>query len=153
MDCPSCGSVNQDDNRFCGHCGAPLAQRCDACGRENPAGDRFCSDCGAPLPNAAPSARSSIAARPDKLVPPGAERHQLTVMFCDLVGSTALASRLDPEDLREVIGKYHGDVARVVGRFDGFVAKYMGDGVLAYFGYPPRASALRDHRFSNRCGA
>jgi class 3 adenylate cyclase len=57
-------------------------------------------------------------------------------MFCDLVGSTALASRLDPEDLREVIGKYHKDVATVVGRFDGFVAKYMGDGVLAYFGYP-----------------
>jgi predicted ATPase/class 3 adenylate cyclase len=136
MDCPSCGSVNQDDNRFCGHCGAPLAQRCDACGRENPAGDRSCSACGAPLPNAAPSGRSSTAARPDKLVPPGAERRQLTVMFCDLVGSTALASRLDPEDLREVIGKYHGDVARVVGRFDGFVAKYMGDGVLAYFGYP-----------------
>ncbi|WGR70453.1 MULTISPECIES: adenylate/guanylate cyclase domain-containing protein [unclassified Bradyrhizobium] len=66
----------------------------------------------------------------------GAERRQLTVMFCDLVGSTALASRLDPEDLREVIGEYHKDVARVVGRFDGFVAKYMGDGVLAYFGYP-----------------
>jgi predicted ATPase/class 3 adenylate cyclase len=57
-------------------------------------------------------------------------------MFCDLVGSTALASRLDPEDLREVIGKYHKEVATVVGRFDGFVAKYMGDGVLAYFGYP-----------------
>jgi class 3 adenylate cyclase len=57
-------------------------------------------------------------------------------MFCDLVGSTALASQLDPEDLREVIGKYHNDVAMVVGRFDGFVAKYMGDGVLTYFGYP-----------------
>ncbi|XSC48143.1 adenylate/guanylate cyclase domain-containing protein [Bradyrhizobium sp. RDT10] len=66
----------------------------------------------------------------------GAERRQLTVMFCDLVGSTALASRLDPEDLREVIGDYHKDVETVVDRFDGFVAKYMGDGVLAYFGYP-----------------
>ena len=50
-------------------------------------------------------------------------------MFCDLVGSTALASRLDPEDLREVIGGYHKDVAKVVGRFDGFIAKYMGDGI------------------------
>ena len=57
-------------------------------------------------------------------------------MFCDLVGSTALASRLDPEDLREVIGVYHRCVAETVGRFDGFVAKYMGDGVLVYFGYP-----------------
>jgi class 3 adenylate cyclase len=65
-----------------------------------------------------------------------AERRQLTVLFCDLVGSTALASRLDPEDLREIIGVYHGCVAETVTRFDGFVAKYMGDGVLVYFGYP-----------------
>jgi class 3 adenylate cyclase len=65
-----------------------------------------------------------------------AERRQLTVMFCDLVGSTALAARLDPEDLREVIAAYHRAVADVVRSFDGFVAKYMGDGVLVYFGYP-----------------
>jgi class 3 adenylate cyclase len=65
-----------------------------------------------------------------------AERRQLSVLFCDLVGSTALAARLDPEDLREIIGVYHRCVADTVGRFDDFVAKYMGDGVLAYFGYP-----------------
>jgi class 3 adenylate cyclase/adenylylsulfate kinase-like enzyme len=65
-----------------------------------------------------------------------AERRQLTVMFCDLVGSTAISSRLDPEDLRDVIGAYHRCVAEIVGRFDGFVGNYMGDGVLAYFGYP-----------------
>jgi predicted ATPase/class 3 adenylate cyclase len=68
--------------------------------------------------------------------PIGGERRQLTVMFCDLVGSTALSNRLDLEDLREIIGAYHKRVAKVIGRFDGFVAKYMGDGVLAYFGYP-----------------
>ena len=67
---------------------------------------------------------------------PQAERRQLTVMFCDLVGSTALSARLDPEDLRAVIGAYHRCVAKVMGRGGGFVAKYMGDGVLAYFGYP-----------------
>ena len=67
---------------------------------------------------------------------PAAERRQLTVMFCDLVGSTALSARLDPEDLREVIAAYHRAVAEVVRSFDGFVAKYMGDGVLVYFGYP-----------------
>jgi class 3 adenylate cyclase len=66
----------------------------------------------------------------------GAERRQLTVMFCDLVGSTALAARLDPEDLRDVIGAYHAAVARVIQNSHGFVAKYMGDGLLAYFGYP-----------------
>src|ERR1700758_4240798 len=65
-----------------------------------------------------------------------AERRQLTVMFSDLVGSTALAARLDPEDLREVIAAYHRAVADIVKSFDGFVAKYMGDGVLVYFGYP-----------------
>ena len=65
-----------------------------------------------------------------------AERRQLTVMFCDVVGSTALSTRHDPEDLRELIGGYHRAVAETVGCFDGFVAKYMGDGVLIYFGYP-----------------
>ena len=61
---------------------------------------------------------------------PAAERRQLTVLFCDLVGSTELSSRLDPEDLREVIAAYHRAVAEVVRSFDGFVANYMGDGVL-----------------------
>ncbi|HWX32709.1 MAG TPA: adenylate/guanylate cyclase domain-containing protein, partial [Steroidobacteraceae bacterium] len=65
-----------------------------------------------------------------------AERRQVTVMFNDLVGSTALAARMDPEDLREVISAYQKCVAETVRRFDGFVAKYMGDGVLVYFGYP-----------------
>jgi class 3 adenylate cyclase len=66
----------------------------------------------------------------------GAERRLLTIMFCDLVGSTALATRLDPEDLREIVARYQGCVAQVLARFGGFVAKYMGDGILAYFGYP-----------------
>ena len=57
-------------------------------------------------------------------------------MFCDLVGSTALSARLDPEDLQEVIGAYHKLVSEVVTRFEGFVARYMGDGVLVFFGYP-----------------
>src|SRR5262245_59036663 len=65
-----------------------------------------------------------------------AERRQVTVMFSDLVGSTALSAAMDPEDLREVIGAYHRCVAKTVARFDGFVAKYMSDGVLVYFGYP-----------------
>jgi class 3 adenylate cyclase len=65
-----------------------------------------------------------------------AERRQLTVVFCDIVGSTALSTQFDPEDLRELINAYHHAVAETVTRFDGFVAKYMGDGVLIYFGYP-----------------
>ena len=82
------------------------------------------------------SATVGIAATPDTPVQGAAERRQLTVMFCDLVGSTALSARLDPEDLRAVIGEYHGCAAAVIERAGGFVARYMGDGVLAYFGYP-----------------
>ena len=65
-----------------------------------------------------------------------AERRQVTVMFSDLVGSTALSARMDPEDLREIISAYQKCVAQTVRRFGGYVAKYMGDGVLVYFGYP-----------------
>jgi hypothetical protein len=65
-----------------------------------------------------------------------AERRQLTVMFCDLVGSTAMSARLDPEDMRGIIGAYHKCCANLITQGGGFVAKYMGDGVLAYFGYP-----------------
>jgi len=77
-----------------------------------------------PVPSAAP------------IVYDSAERRQLTVMFCDLVGSTALSARLDPEDMREIIGAYHRCCAEQITRAGGFAAKYMGDGVLAYFGYP-----------------
>src|SRR5262249_34555141 len=73
---------------------------------------------------------------PGAAVSAEAERRQLTVMFCDLVGSTPLSTRFDPEDLREIVGAYHRSVTDTVGRFGGFVAKYMGDGVLVYFGYP-----------------
>ncbi len=65
-----------------------------------------------------------------------AERRQLTVMFCDLVGSTALSARLDPEDLREIIAAYHRAVGEIIAESDGFVSRYMGDGVLVYFGFP-----------------
>lgn len=89
----------------------------------------------APSPAPSPMPTPSAALRSS---PPTswAERRQLTVMFCDLVGSTALSARLDPEDLRDVIGTYQKCIAEVVGRYAGFVARYMGDGVLVYFGYP-----------------
>jgi class 3 adenylate cyclase/predicted ATPase len=79
---------------------------------------------------------ASTAASLDVPAQAEAERRQLTVMFCDLVGSTALSARFDPEDLREVIAAYHRAVAEIIARSDGFVSRYMGDGVLVYFGYP-----------------
>jgi class 3 adenylate cyclase len=84
------------------------------------------------------AARVSIpaAAPPPKSATESAERRQVTVMFADLVGSTALSVRMDPEDIREIISAYQKCVPEIVQRFSGFVAKYMGDGVLVYFGYP-----------------
>jgi class 3 adenylate cyclase len=89
-------------------------------------------------PASVPAPASQLpAASPDPLTAETvAERRQVTVMFSDLVGSTALSARMDPEDLREVISAYQKWVAETVQRFGGFVAKYMGDGVLVYFGYP-----------------
>jgi class 3 adenylate cyclase/predicted ATPase len=124
---------NVATRRFCAECGSPLPSPCPACGFENEPTAKFCGGCGKLIGEVAAPAPAVVPAhlRADR-----AERRQLTVMFCDLVGSTALSARLDPEDLREVIAAYHRAVADVVRSFDGFVAKYMGDGVLAYFGYP-----------------
>ncbi|HEX2217377.1 MAG TPA: AAA family ATPase [Gemmatimonadales bacterium] len=85
-------------------------------------------------PESARSATATAATPP--ATAPEAERRQLTVLFCDLVGSTALSARLDPEEMGAIIRRYQGCVAEVIGRWDGHVAKYMGDGVLVYFGYP-----------------
>jgi class 3 adenylate cyclase len=91
------------------------------------------ADAGSKPPSAdAATTSSTPSAFPDDR----AERRQVTVMFSDLVGSTALSARTDPEDLREVISAYQTCVAETVQRFGGFVAKYLGDGVLIYFGYP-----------------
>src|SRR5260221_13145590 len=130
MDCPSCKSENPDGSRFCIQCGASLPLACSSCGRGNPPQARFCANCGTALTTGSPT-------RPAPAPPmSSAERRQLTVMFCDLVGSTALSVRLDPQDLREGIAAYHRYVAVTVARFGGVVARYMGDGGVGYFGYP-----------------
>lgn len=97
---------------------------CPACARDAPDGSRFCPACGAPL--------AVMPAEPAA----GAERRQVTVLFCDLVGSTALSFELDPEDWREVLRSYQSAAVEVVERFDGHVAQFLGDGILVYFGYP-----------------
>jgi class 3 adenylate cyclase/predicted ATPase len=130
MDCLSCGA-SVPAGRFCIECGAAFERRCDSCGHANEPSAKFCAECGHRLtpPEAAPP--STPQQRQSD-----AERRQLTVMFVDLVGSTALSSKLDPEEMREVIRAYQNAVAGEITRFEGHVAKFMGDGVLAYFGWP-----------------
>jgi class 3 adenylate cyclase len=133
MRCPSCMAENVATRRFCAQCGTALPILCSVCGFENEPTAGFCGGCGKPIAEVADAKRAPAPQAPRT---DGAERRQVTVMFCDLVGSTALASRLDPEDMREVLGAYHKSVAETIGGYDGFVARYMGDGVLVYFGYP-----------------
>jgi double zinc ribbon protein len=121
MRCASCGFENADGMAFCTECGTRLQQSCASCGFENTAQAKFCGKCGMVLgsegkpapakrperqgtPNARKTKRPAASPTPAKS--PEAERRQLTVMFCDLVGSTALSAQLDPEELREVVRAY-----------------------------------------------
>src|SRR5262252_1491638 len=133
MRCPSCGFANGEGMHFCGRCGTELPTPCPACGFANPADHVFCGRCGVRLtaPTLPPSPASAAEPRA-----PDAERRQLTVLFCDLVDSTALATQLDPEELREVVRAYQDTCAKVIARFEGHIAQYLGDGLLVYFGYP-----------------
>lgn len=135
MQCPHCWADMPDNMKFCGACGESLAAApCPACANVNPAGFKFCGHCGAPLPASPVSAGAEEGA----LVPPKrvGERRQLTALFCDIVDSTGIAERLDPEDLSDLIRRYRLLCAGVVQRFQGYIAQYQGDGLLAYFGYP-----------------
>src|SRR5262249_26283718 len=155
MRCASCGFENAEGMAFCTACGTRLQPSCPGCGFENTAQAQFCGKCGTalraegkPAPaksrtrKGVPPTRRATRPAPQPLrarahpTSPEAERRQLTVMFCDVVGSTALSEQLDPEDLRTVIQAYRETCASVIRRFEGYLAKYIGDGLLVYFGYP-----------------
>jgi class 3 adenylate cyclase/tetratricopeptide (TPR) repeat protein len=105
---------------------------CSNCGNDNPAGARFCNQCGMSLEPV------SVFGKQTEVRTPGltGERRHLTVLFCDLVGSTSIAAQLDPEEWREIVANYHRLAAQAIERFGGHVAQYLGDGVMAYFGWP-----------------
>ena len=136
---------------FCGRCGTQLPKVCAACGCTNPFDHDFCGRCGArlgaqtlaPTPAQSETRPGTQYNQPTQTASPpaepyilDAERRQLTVMFCDLVDSTRLASQLDPEDYRTVVRSYQQTCAAVIQPFDGHIAQYLGDGLLVYFGYP-----------------
>jgi class 3 adenylate cyclase len=102
--------------------------QCPNCRIENPPGFKFCGGCGKPLTEGPSELRPKQGYEP--------ERRQLTVMFCDLVGSTALSQRLAPEELHELIQAYQQVSSDVISRLEGHIAQYLGDGLLVYFGFP-----------------
>jgi class 3 adenylate cyclase len=134
MRCSKCGSDNREGRKFCASCGAPLVTSCTKCGGLNQPGEKVCGECGATLSDSAP-ARTAADAAPVMASASGERRH-LTLLFCDLVGSTELAAHLDPEEWREIVAGYQRAAAEAITRYGGHVAKYLGDGVMAFFGYP-----------------
>jgi class 3 adenylate cyclase/ribosomal protein L40E len=135
--CSTCGFNNSEATPSCGKCGSTLLRLCEHCGFENPPRTKFCGGCGA----AFGVRRGSISLSDNEAwslrgADAGVERRQLTVMFSDLVGSTALSEKLDPEELREVVQAYQEMAAAAVHRFEGTVARSLGDGLLIYFGLP-----------------
>lgn len=130
MHCNNCGFENPKGMRFCGQCASSLEIVCPACATCNPPDFKFCGHCAQALPDPSDDKASSAE---DNL---RAERRQLTVMFCDMVGSATLSEILDPEELRDVMRDYHAACNDVVSSYNGHVAQYLGDGILVYFGYP-----------------
>jgi class 3 adenylate cyclase/predicted ATPase len=136
MACPNCGADFSESARFCSQCGSALALSCPSCGNSEAPGSKFCTKCGTGLHHVTSGTIASPDLAPAVSRATFAERCHLTVMFCDLVGSTALSVHLDVEDFHELIGTYQKAVAEIVTRFGGFVSRRVGDGVLVYFGYP-----------------
>jgi class 3 adenylate cyclase/tetratricopeptide (TPR) repeat protein len=140
MRCPRCGQENPDEARFCLHCGAQLAILCPRCGAVQPAGARFCPECGhaaAAAPGAAGYTPAHISE--EILAVRSAvegERKQVSVLFCDIVHSSALAADLGPEEFHLVIDRFFQTALAEVHRYEGTVNQFLGDGFMALFGAP-----------------
>jgi class 3 adenylate cyclase/predicted ATPase len=132
MRCSNCASENPADSAFCEQCGRKLEVLCPACKAPVSAGARFCRKCGASLEILADRVSESEGRESNR----AGERRHLTVLFCDLVGSTEIAAQLDPEEWRDLVATYHRAAAEAITRYGGHVAKYLGDGIMAYFGWP-----------------
>ena len=152
MNCRSCGAENRAGRKFCVECGGRLALNCMACGTPHAAGEKFCGECGASLvENQKPAPSAAEGSKVERSQPhpstlrdsstSSGERRHLTVLFCDLVNSTEIAARLDPEQWHAIAAQYQRTAAAAVTRMGGHVAKYLGDGLVVYFGYP---DALED---------
>ncbi|MGO9263479.1 MAG: AAA family ATPase [Candidatus Binataceae bacterium] len=134
MHCPKCSTDNPAGNKFCAECGAGLARGCPHCGAEGAPEAKFCGACGSSLDA---SVSSPVAAAPAVEAPEVVgERRHLTILFCDLVGSVKLAAQVDPEEWRATVAGYQRAASEAITRFGGEVVRYVGDGIMAFFGYP-----------------
>lgn len=158
MNCNRCGYANDPDAEFCENCGSPLALVCERCGATLKPTARFCKRCGAPVAAAPGSTLAAFPATPpvsgrltalrqaappdlrQKLVAVSAqsegERKPVTILFADIVDSTALTAHLDPEDWLTIVNDVHQRISNAIYRYEGVVAQLLGDGVLAFFGAP-----------------
>src|SRR3989475_17626 len=151
MSCPRCGTENPPGAKFCRGCGVRLDAMCPACKHSNLPGSRFCNECGhqlvsdSPAPSGAnASDRARVEYTPkhlaDKILKARSalegERRQVTVLFADLAGFSALAEARDPEEVHTIVDRYFGMIATEVHRFEGTINQYTGDGVMALFGAP-----------------
>jgi len=135
--CQKCNVLNRSDSAFCIECGTVLGVICPSCNTANSPTAKFCHQCGIKIVVGSNSQQTpeELSHTNDNNLPE-AERRQLTVMFCDLVGSTPLSHQLDPEELRNLIGAYQHSCYQVIATYDGYIARYVGDGLLVYFGFP-----------------
>ncbi|MGB8628285.1 MAG: adenylate/guanylate cyclase domain-containing protein [Xanthobacteraceae bacterium] len=138
MKCFSCNADNPQTNRFCTQCGSRLPFTCSRCGATSPAQSKFCAQCGANLLTPVESQHSplEISSRLGETSSSPSERRHLTVLFCDIVQSTALAKLLDPEDLSQLMRSYYDRCGEAIRCFDGVIVSYIGDGIMTLFGYP-----------------
>ncbi len=126
MKCPKCQTENPEAKRFCRECGAELLLVCWNCGTSLEPEDKFCGDCGQKL-----TVEAAVLATEPVV---DAERKQVTALFSDLSGYTAMTERLDPEDVKEMTSRIFDGVRGIVGKYEGFIERFAGDGVLALFG-------------------
>ncbi|HLC43336.1 MAG TPA: adenylate/guanylate cyclase domain-containing protein, partial [Methylomirabilota bacterium] len=147
--CPTCQHENAPQAKFCGECGARLEQACRQCGHKNPAGSKFCSECGQSLAPVEAGAQGLRDAAPASYTPKHlaekiltlrsaleGERKMVTVLFCDLQGSTPLAERIGPEGMHDLLNRLFELALAAVHRYEGSVNQFLGDGFMALFGAP-----------------
>lgn len=127
MKCPKCQIENREEAKFCLQCGKNLELKCPQCNKALPLLSKFCDDCGQ---------RLEVSLVKPPIPRTDSERKNVTVLFSDMSGYTAMTEKLDPEEVKEIMGRVFGEIAQVVVRYEGFIEKFIGDAVMALFGVP-----------------